>query len=1229
MYKKSYVLFYSVVLCILVNAVSYGQNYALGLSSGSSSQGGCPDSPGLDINGRAITMEAWVYCTAPDDWTQMMMVGRNGLDGRGWTIWNGLHGYANGQQWSFELIIGTTAFSAESTNIQSKNVWIHLAGVYDGNEMRLYVNGTLEATTQVIESNKNIYTNDNNWFIGGRNADYFSGSIDEVRISSYVRYTSNFTPPTAPFTNDTYTRALWHFNEGTGTTSGDSSSYGNNLTLTNCTWVTGYPFSGGESITVTYPNGGETWTVGTTQTVTWTSQGTVGNVNIDLSTDGGTNWTTLVSNTGNDGSEAITVPNTPSTTCRIRVQEPDGTPSDISDNNFTIATSVEPTITVTYPNGGETWTVGTTQTVTWTSQGTVGNVNIDLSTNGGTNWTNLVSNTANDGSQAITVPNTPSTQCSIRVQEPDGSPTDTSNNNFTITSGGGGNDYALDYNGTNQYVEVPDNSVLDTSSITVECWFYPNAPFKGEQQLVAHNNWDTGTGYVLMINDSGKLVFRIHTANGVRQAVGTTNISTNVWHHALGTYDRVTVRVFLDGQMEGTYSTTEAIVDCTNPLRFGIGAYVLNYFWFDGVIDEVRISRIARYSASFSVPTGPYTTDSNTVGLWHFDEGTGTTTADASGNGNNGTLYNGPVWVTGRFGGGQTPAITVTAPNGGETWTVGTTQTVTWTSQGSVGNVNIDLSTDSGSTWTNLVSNTGNDGSQAITVPNTPSTQCRIRVQEPDGTPTDISDNNFTIASAVQPTITVTYPNGGETWTVGTTQTVTWTSQGTVGNVNIDLSTNGGTNWTTLVSNTGNDGSEAITVPNTPSTQCSIRVQEPDGSPTDTSDNNFTIALAPAITVTAPNGGETWTVGTTQTVTWTSQGSVGNVNIDLSTDGGSNWFNLVYDTVNDGSEPVVVPNTPSTNCKISIHELDGSPNDESDNNFTIVSGAQPTITVTVPNGGETWTAGTTQTVTWTSQGSVGNVNIDLSTDDGSNWFNLISDTENDGSEAVMIPELESSMCKIRVEETDGSPTDTSDNDFSIVRVSVSSPVISVSVTTMDFGKLDVGLAKTMKFNITNIGSGTLSGTISDNKTWIKVTPTTFDNLTNNQGIIVSVTVDNSILNEITGQFTGTITITSNGGADVLITVKVTATCVLVKPNPYDPEKGLLTFFGSGIVPKNTEIRIYTIGGNLVKTLTETSGRDEIDWDGTNEQGEKVVDGIYLYIYESPTEKGIGKFTVSK
>jgi len=107
-----------------------------------------------------------------------------------------------------------------------------------------------------------------------------------------------------------------------------------------------------------------------------------------------------------------------------------------------------------------------------------------------------------------------------------------------------------------------------------------------------------------------------------------------------------------------------------------------------------------------------------------------------------------------------TDQITVTAPNGGETLNAGSTATITWTWSGSFGTVNIDYSTNGGSTWTNIVTGTANDGSQTWTVPSTATTQGRVRVS--GGTATDMSNANFTISVPSGSYATLPYTTGFE-----------------------------------------------------------------------------------------------------------------------------------------------------------------------------------------------------------------------------------------------------------------------------------------------------------------------------------------------------------------------------------------------------------------------------------------------------------------------------------
>jgi hypothetical protein len=196
-------------------------------------------------------------------------------------------------------------------------------------------------------------------------------------------------------------------------------------------------------------------------------------------------------------------------------------------------------------------------------------------------------------------------------------------------------------------------------------------------------------------------------------------------------------------------------------------------------------------------------------------------------------------------------------------------------------------------------------------------------------------------------TLTVTTPNGGETLTAGNTKIIKWSSTGTVGNVKIRYSTNNGSSWSTVTSSTSNDGSYNWTVPSVASAACKVKVSEAsDGSPSDASNATFTIEVSntpsptASVTVTAPNGGESLSAGSSYTVKWSSTGTVGNVKIQYSTNSGGSFSTVVSSTANDGAYSWAVPNVASSGCYIKISEAsDGNPYDASNSKFTI---SQPT-----------------------------------------------------------------------------------------------------------------------------------------------------------------------------------------------------------------------------------------------------------------------------------------------
>ena len=96
--------------------------------------------------------------------------------------------------------------------------------------------------------------------------------------------------------------------------------------------------------------------------------------------------------------------------------------------------------------------------------------------------------------------------------------------------------------------------------------------------------------------------------------------------------------------------------------------------------------------------------------------------------------------------------------------------------------------------------------------------------------------------------------------------------------------------------------------------------------------------LAPPIAVTSPNGGENWVIGTTQTITWTSN-YFGYVHcqerILLSRDGGASWNTIIHYTPNDGNQVWTVTGPATTRAKIKVWEQDTPVFDVSDANFTI------------------------------------------------------------------------------------------------------------------------------------------------------------------------------------------------------------------------------------------------------------------------------------------------------
>jgi hypothetical protein len=269
-------------------------------------------------------------------------------------------------------------------------------------------------------------------------------------------------------------------------------------------------------------------------------------------------------------------------------------------------------------------------------------------------------------------------------------------------------------------------------------------------------------------------------------------------------------------------------------------------------------------------------------------------------------------------------------------------------------------------------------------------------------------------------------------------------------------------------------------VPDEDSTDCLIRVSETGGTASDVSDAVFTISTPHSITITSPNGGESWAVGSTQTITWNSTGNLGNLRIRYSVDNGVTWVTIAEISTNPGSYTWVVPDAPSETCLVRIREIGEYVVDNSDAVFNIYT--PHSITITSPNGGENWTAGTTRTITWNSTGNLGDLRLRYSTDNGVTWTTIAVVSNNPGSYSWVVPNTPSTTCLVRIREIGQYVVDNSDAVFSITEPA------SITLLTPNGGEVwPVGSVKVISWTFT--GTFTivdLSYSLDNGATWTNI-----------------------------------------------------------------------------------------------------------------------------------------------
>jgi photosystem II stability/assembly factor-like uncharacterized protein len=128
-----------------------------------------------------------------------------------------------------------------------------------------------------------------------------------------------------------------------------------------------------------------------------------------------------------------------------------------------------------------------------------------------------------------------------------------------------------------------------------------------------------------------------------------------------------------------------------------------------------------------------------------------------------------------------------------------------------------------------------------------------------------------------------------------------------------------------------------------------------------------------------------------------------------------------------------------------------------------------TLTLLVPNGGEVWRYGETDSIRWSSY-NMADARLEYQAKPAGPWAEIVpSVSRTGGLYAWPIPSTATFSARVRISDAlDGSPLDTSDAPFSIVV-----PALAASPAALAFGDVDIGTTRTDTLQIQNLGSSTL------------------------------------------------------------------------------------------------------------------------------------------------------------
>lgn len=740
---------------------------------------------------------------------------------------------------------------------------------------------------------------------------------------------------------------------------------------------------GQSSITVVAPNGGENWITGCPSVINWNVTNYTGTLKIELFKNNAFYMVICpqIPPAATSFSWMVPISVLPGNNYKVKISGITSvTLFDFSDTTFNINRG---SITVQSPNGGENWVKGTTHPVLW-NDNICENVRIEL-WKGGQYNSLIAASVPSNGSFTWVVPTDatliPGNDYRVRI--------------MSAATIAGSNIIVQDFSDTTFTISAPQNS----APIVIV------TPNGGENLIMgcpAMIQWISAAATAgpfkieLYKNNLFHSVICAQTPSGMMNftwMVPTFLTPGNDYKVKVSTLTSPPVFDFSDS----TFAINRGFIQVISPNggETWVKGTMHPIVWHDNLCSNVRIelwkagamhSVIANSVPSsgtfnWTIPNSGNFVTGNDYRVKIIEVAANSTATNLVYDYSDSAFSLIPPQNTGQ--------ITVVAPNGGENWIAGCPNQIQWAFTSTLASaVKLELYKDTLFYMTICPQVAAGMTTFSWVVPYSiiPGNNYKVKVTTLTSPAVfDFSNNPFSISRGG---ITVTSPNGGESWVKGTMHTVLW-NDNLCDNVRIEL-WKAGVFHSVIAQSVPSTGSFNWNIPNVntlvPGNDYKVRILTMANSAgttsvvSDYSDSTFTIAAAPPsglLTVVTPNGGENWIEGCPNVIQWVyASTNTGTIKIELYK---NNVFNMLIASMvpsTQGTFTWMVPwgIVPGADYKIKISSLtSNSLFDFSDNNFSISYGG---ITVVSPNGGETWVKGTMHPVLWTDN-LCDNVRIEL------------------------------------------------------------------------------------------------------------------------------------------------------------------------------------------------------------------------------------------------------------